>query len=134
LLHFTHHHQGYFDVARRHGTFYQLLLLILVLAVSSSLANIIHPLRSEALHRLQMAGSTCLILTCVGVAALLKDYALDGASESQSMRDSIGVLLMLGNAAFIVTCLCLMLRSGAGMARSFYSKARSFVSVSLGRR
>jgi uncharacterized protein YhhL (DUF1145 family) len=104
--------------ARRRGAFYQLLLMVLVLFANSTLANMVRPFRSEHQKQLYVASTTCLLLTCVGVLALLKGFTLEkdgGISESE--RNAVAVMVLLMNLVFVVVCVVLMAGTGIQVAK-----------------
>jgi hypothetical protein len=105
--------------SRRRGTFYQLLLMVLVLFANSTLANMVRPFRSKAQKRLYVASTTCLLLTCVGVQALLKGFTLErdgGIAEAE--RNAVAVALLLMNLVFVVVCVVLMAGAGIQVAKA----------------
>jgi hypothetical protein len=105
--------------ARRRGTFYQLLLMVLVLFSNSTLATMARPFRSKHQKRLYVASTTCLLLTCVGVLALLKGFTLEkdgGIAESE--RNGVAVMLLLMNLVFVVVCAVLMAGAGIQVAKT----------------
>jgi hypothetical protein len=105
--------------ARRRGTFYQLILMALVLLANSGLANTLRPFRSKHQMGLYVTGTTCLLLTCLGVLTLLKGYTLEkdgGISEAE--RDAVAVLLLVMNLAFVALCVVLMARAAVEASKA----------------
>jgi hypothetical protein len=102
---------------RRHGAFYQLVLLAVVLVLNYSLVAVLRPFRCRPLQWLYAAGTVSLLLTCFGVQSLLKGYTLDAAPESDGVQNAVVVVVMVGNVAFVAVCVYLMAHAVAGMAK-----------------
>jgi hypothetical protein len=102
---------------RRHGAFYQLVLLTVVLVLNYSLVAVLRPFRCRPLQWLYAAGTVSLLLTCFGLQSLLKGYTLDAASESDGVQNAVVVVVMVVNVAFVAVCVYLMAHAVAGMAK-----------------
>jgi hypothetical protein len=104
---------------RRMGTFYQLILMALVLLANSSLANTLRPFRSKHQMRLCVSSTTCLLMTCLGVLTLLKGYTTEnGGGMSEAKRNAVAVMLLVINLASVTWCVVLMARAGMQVAKA----------------
>jgi hypothetical protein len=109
------------------GALYQLAAVMGVLVVTTTLWHVRRPFRSSALMAFYAAGMMCLQLTCLLMMMLLNGYTL-GPNGRESIRgrgrDSVAVLMMLLNCAFVVACVAAMVYSSLGAAQAFGSSLR----------
>jgi hypothetical protein len=111
---------------RQYGTYYQLLMLILVIAASNSMVHVFQPYLSRQLHVLYLAGTSCLLLTCIGVLALLRKYTMDGREQDERVRNIVAAVVVLLNGGFIAWCLFEIVRSSMNVAAGWVAVAKSF--------
>lgn len=105
--------------------FYSVVLLGVVFLGIAVLQGIGRPWADAKLHRLQLAGSTCLFLTSYFTLTLFTVYGYEPEPGSIPVHHAaVGVLLVMLNGMFVLFCLASIVAAfagrGAGLAAAVY--------------